>query len=247
MNLFLIFAFLFFIGSSVGWVLELFYRRFFSDANPDRKWINPGICTGPYIPLYGFGLCILYTIAALEKFSIIKDPLLNKLFLFLFMALCMTAIEYIAGLMSLKICKVRLWDYTNEWANVQGIICPKFSFYWAVLGALYYFLVHPHILEALVWLSDNPTFSFVIGLFFGVFIVDISNSVHLVLRLKTLADEYEIIMRYEMLKARIRQTHDAARTKYHFFSPFSSSKSLPELVSEWKESFEKQKSHKHQK
>ena len=59
MNIFLIFAFLFFIGSTFGWVLELFYRRFFSKNNPERKWINPGFCAGPYLPLYGTGLCML--------------------------------------------------------------------------------------------------------------------------------------------------------------------------------------------
>ena len=25
-----------------GWVLELFFRRFISGNNPERKWINPG-------------------------------------------------------------------------------------------------------------------------------------------------------------------------------------------------------------
>lgn len=37
MNLFLIIAFLFSMGSFVGWCLELVYRRFFSAANPERK------------------------------------------------------------------------------------------------------------------------------------------------------------------------------------------------------------------
>lgn len=37
MNLFLTLAYLFFIGSVLGWVLELFYRRFISGANPERK------------------------------------------------------------------------------------------------------------------------------------------------------------------------------------------------------------------
>ena len=63
MNLFLTLAYLFFIGSVLGWVLELFYRRFISGANPERKWINPGFCVGPYVPLYGFGLCILFVLA----------------------------------------------------------------------------------------------------------------------------------------------------------------------------------------
>ena len=56
MNLFLTLAYLFFIGSTLGWVAELLYRRFLSGANPERKWINPGFCVGPYVPLYGSGL-----------------------------------------------------------------------------------------------------------------------------------------------------------------------------------------------
>ena len=82
MNLFLILAFLFFIGSVTGWVLELFFRMFISVANPERKWINPGFCVGPYVPLYGFGLCFMYLIASLEKVNLIENPVLNKLVLF---------------------------------------------------------------------------------------------------------------------------------------------------------------------
>lgn len=63
MNTFLKLAFLFYIGSSLGWVLELFFRRFISGNNPERKWINPGFMVGPYVPLYGTGLCILYLVS----------------------------------------------------------------------------------------------------------------------------------------------------------------------------------------
>ncbi|MGN0035225.1 MAG: hypothetical protein ACI364_05820 [Coriobacteriales bacterium] len=34
--------------------MELFFRRFISSNNPQRKWINPGFLAGPYLPLYGF-------------------------------------------------------------------------------------------------------------------------------------------------------------------------------------------------
>ena len=34
MSVLLIYAYLFFIGSLFGWILELFYRRFLSAANP---------------------------------------------------------------------------------------------------------------------------------------------------------------------------------------------------------------------
>lgn len=239
MNLFLTLAFLFFIGSVSGWVLEVFFRRFFSSANPEHKWINPGFCTGPYLPLYGCGLCLLYLIAQLEDSGFIADPFWSKLVLFLVMAVCMTAIEYIAGLYSLKVAKVRLWDYTDEWGNIQGIICPRFSLYWTILGALYYFFIHPYILGILEWLSYNLAFSFVIGLFFGVFAVDVVNSAQLVSRLKRYAEENNVIVRYEAIKADIRRKHDQSKHRYHFFRPFQTPLPLSEHLKDLKESFER--------
>lgn len=97
----------------------------------------------------------------LETYSIIENAVLNKVVLFSVMAVSMTLIELIAGLWCLKITKVRLWDYSNEWGNYEGVICPKFSLFWAILGAAYYFLIHPHILFALNWLSQNLAFPLV--------------------------------------------------------------------------------------
>ena len=39
MTLLLKLAFLFFMGSIFGWVLELFFRHF---TSKEKKWINPG-------------------------------------------------------------------------------------------------------------------------------------------------------------------------------------------------------------
>ena len=241
MNLFLELAFLFFMGSLAGWVLEVLFRRFISSANPERRWINPGFCTGPYIPLYGFGLCLMYLIASLEKRSVIDSPVWNRVVLFAAMAVCMTVIEYIAGILSLKILKVRLWDYTGEWGNIQGIICPKFSLIWAVLGAAYYFLIHPRILSAIHWLSQNLAFSFVIGFFFGVFIIDVAHSAQLAAKLKAFAEENDVVVRYETLKADIRRHYEKTAQKYHFFRPLHTERPLSEHLKEMRNTFEKRK------
>ena len=237
MNLFLTLAFLFFIGSTFGWVLELFYRRFISSSNPERRWINPGFCTGPYLPIYGNGLCALYLLASLEG----RLPWMNKFVMFLFMAVAMTGIEYIAGLCCLKITKVRLWDYSDQWGNIQGIICPLFSLYWAVGGALYYFLIHPHILNALEWLSQNLAFSFVIGMFFGVFIIDVCHSANLVVKLKAFAEENRMVVRYEAVKKHIRENFEDSniRLKYNFFRPFRDERPLEERLKEMREKLER--------
>ncbi|MBQ7875081.1 MAG: putative ABC transporter permease [Oscillospiraceae bacterium] len=219
MNYFLIFAYLFFTGSVTGWIIELIFRNIRSQ---NSVWINPGFCTGPYLPIYGFGLCFLYLLASLEKFSFVQNPVLNKIILFAAMALCMTAVEYIAGIFCLKFLKVRLWDYSENFGNVQGIICPLFSFFWAVLSAVYYFFIHPHILEALDWLSKNLAFSFFIGMFFGIFIIDIMNSTQIIAKIKAFAEEHALVMKYEEVKTYIVSYRRKNKKKYLFFRQFSS-------------------------
>lgn len=236
LGIFLTLAYLFFIGSVIGWVLELLYRNL---TQKNKKWVNPGFCTGPYLPIYGFGLCMLFLLASLERYSLIPNPIWNKVVLFIAMAIGMTLIEYVAGLFCLKVLKVRLWDYSNNWGNIQGIICPLFSFFWAVLGAVYYFLIHPHILSGLNWLSQNLAFSFVIGMFFGVFIIDVVHSANLMVKLKRFAEENEVVVRYEALKDRILDSHEKNKAKYRFFRPFREVQPLNEVLAEMRESLEK--------
>ena len=205
MNIFLALAYLFFVGSLVGWGIEVIFRRFFSSSNPERKWINPGFLVGPCIPLYGFGLCILFLLAMLEPLIPIADELWRKVTLFVVMALCVTAVEYLAGILSIRVMKVKLWDYSNQWGNIQGVICPKFSLAWALLSAVYYFFIHPHILDGLHWLSQNLAFSFCIGFYFGILVIDVVYSAKLLVKIRRFAEEKQIIVRYEELKSHIRE------------------------------------------
>ena len=245
MSTVLILAFLFCIGYVLGWCLEVLFRRFFSNKNPERRWINPGFCTGPYLPLYGSGLCLLYLLAGCEPYLAGLGNPWTRIVLFALMALCMTGIEYLAGIYSLKVNRVRLWDYRDQWGNIQGIICPKFSLAWSILGALYYFFIHPHILEALSWLAQNLAFSFFIGAFFGVFAVDLGHSLHIASKLKAFAMENDVIVMYETVKAQIRQQVEENRQRYHFFQPFPSGLSLQEHLTQLKGRFEERRQELH--
>lgn len=231
MNIFLIFAFLFFAGSTCGWGLEVVFRRFFSKNNPLKKWVNPGFLNGTYLPIYGFGLCALYAMTMLEKFIYVDNAVVQKLILFIMMAAAMTAIEYIAGIIFIKGMKIKLWDYSEEWGNVQGIICPKFSFFWAVLSAMYYFLIHPQVLDGIRWLSENLAFSFFIGLFFGVFIIDVSYSLNLIVKIRRFAEENKIIIKYEHLKDEINsRAMEGQKNVLNFLLQFRSELTLKESL-----------------
>lgn len=236
MNGFLTLAYLFFIGSVFGWILELLFRNL---TQSHEKLVNPGLCTGPYLPIYGFGLCTLYILASLERYQFISNPFWNKVALFVAMALGMTLIEYVSGDLCLKYLKVRLWDYSDRWGNINGLICPEFSVAWSVLGAIYYFLIHPHILKGLDWLSRNLGFSFVIGMFFGILIVDVVHSADLIVKLRKFAKDNHVIVKYEDLKAHIRMAQKKSAGKYHFFRPFRGDYTIITYLKEMHESLEK--------
>lgn len=220
-NIFLELAFLFFMGSLSGWGLEVIFRRFFSDANPERKWINPGFLAGPYLPLYGFSLCALFLLAHI-KITFIVNKVVSKIVLFIIMSLVVTCIEYIAGLIFIKRMKIKLWDYENQWGNINGIICPRYSFFWAVLSAIYYFLIHPHIINSIYWLSNHLAFSFVMGFFYGVFTLDLCYSLNIMSHIRKFANDKEIVVRYEALKESIRKKNEERKEKRKFIFAFRS-------------------------
>lgn len=224
MNFFLILAFLFFVGSSIGWLIELFFRRFFSA----KKWINPGFLVGPYLPIYGFGVVGLFLLSRVD--FPVNNAALNICLKLLLMALTMTLIEYLAGLIFIKCMKIKLWDYSDRKFNIQGIICPLFSLIWALVGVFYYFFVDPYIIDSLMWLSNHLAFSFVIGFFYGVFILDVWYSLKLSVKIRNLANEYGLIIKYEHLKESIRIRIDEAKQKIDFFHPLKSNESPKDMI-----------------
>ncbi|MDY3928136.1 MAG: putative ABC transporter permease [Clostridia bacterium] len=230
MSFTLIILFLFFMGSLIGWVMELFFRRM---INPEKKWVNPGFLIGPYLPLYGFGLTILYLLASFERFIPIKNVYVMRVVLFVIMAAAMTLIEYIAGIIFIKKMKVKLWDYSDQRFNIGGVICLKYSCLWALLGAIYYFFIHKHIIDALIWLSENLAFSFFVGMFYGIFIIDFVYSANLMAKIKTFADENEIIIKLEELKLSVIK--NAEEKKIRFIFPIPHNKKLKEELSRYKE------------
>ena len=155
------------------------------------------------------------------------------------MAICMTAIEYIAGMIFIHHMKVKLWDYSNEWGNVKGIICPKFSAYWAILGAIYYFLVHPHILDAIRWLADNLAFSFVIGFFYGVMVIDVAYSAQIVAKVRSFAKENDIVVRYEGLRQHLRDLRKAEKKRPRFLLSLRGDRPLAETLRSYLQSIRK--------
>ena len=84
-----------------------------------------------------------------------------------------------SGVVSFKGFHLRLWDYSKLWGNIQGIICPLFTFFWGVLSLAYYFLLYPRLRKLVEWFVAHPLASFMVGVCFGIFLIDLCFSIHL--------------------------------------------------------------------
>ena len=240
MNKLLVLLFLFSAGSVTGWVIELFFRRFLDPVErKKKKWVNPGFFVGPYLTIYGFGLIVLYLLGHIHIPALgAEHPILEKLVIFVIMAACMTLIEFITGMIFINHLHLQLWDYSSYWGNIKGVICPLFSLFWYALAAFYYLVLHPQVLDALNWLSQNLAFSFFIGFFYGIFFLDIIYSFQLMIKIKKLADEYQIVVKYNAYKSKLTDIREEAKERsYFFFSSRLSSISPKEVFDRYRENF----------
>ena len=44
-----------------------------------------------------------------------------------------TLVELAAGLACTRLWHLRVWDYSREWGNLAGLICPKYTLLWFFL------------------------------------------------------------------------------------------------------------------
>ncbi len=226
-------ATLFVIGSVTGYFIELLFRRFVSQ----KKWVNPGFMVGPYIPLYGFGVLILFGISNINIEGLGLPNWVNVLIILIAIGIGLTLIELIAGLIFIKGLHMKLWDYSNQWGNFKGLICPLFSLIWFGAGVAYYFLLNPILIEALYFISEFPLYVFFIGIVIGMMIVDFCYSLHVGLMIKKYADAASV--KFEEFKASISEKVGSVTKKSPFYTlRYLTKENIKEYLTEY---YEKQK------
>lgn len=190
------YIFIFCLFSVIGWVLEFLYRSI-----KNKKIINPGFMTGCVVPLYGFGAVILNLVC-----NLFVDINSNYKYLIIFSVsmFLLTILEYFTGYILLKFFNLRLWDYSKEKINYKGFICLNFSLIWGFLSLLFYIIVFPNINTIALNFINNNIGLFSLGIFVGVFIVDLCVSINLASKLIKYAKEIKEIIDLEKLKIESR-------------------------------------------
>lgn len=209
------YLFLYCICATAGWLIEVVYRGF-----RHHKVVNPGFLTGCCLPLYGVGGSVLYFLSGLKLRFLPNEAVRVAVILLLAMAF-MTLIELVGGWIAVRCFNVRLWDYSGEWMNYKGLICPKFSVFWGLICAGYYFFLYLPFHTFVEGVIEMPLLILAIGLYLGVFLVDLVHSLRLLQRIKAYASHMRTLVNIDQLKQNAREHFrrevDGRRKPFNFY------------------------------
>lgn len=128
--------------SFLGWLLEGCVRCLM-----ERRFVNPGFLTGPFVPIYGFGAL---GILALTQ-GVRTDPFL----VFAGSILVATVVEFTGHLLLQRTLGLVLWDYSDRFGNIQGRVCMGNSVGFGLAGLAVVYGIQPPLAVALQALEPH--------------------------------------------------------------------------------------------
>ena len=102
-------------------------------------------------------------------------------------------------------------------------------------------MIDQPVIEAVAWFVHHIEFAFVVGIFFGVFFVDLGHSLNLSVRIRKFADEHGIVVHFEKLKESVAERREALKEKVSFVFPLKSLSELKEDLTQVIEKFSSKK------
>ncbi|MBQ9326730.1 MAG: hypothetical protein IJ246_13285 [Clostridia bacterium] len=165
---------LFFIGSILGWCMEVVCKLI-----QFHRFINRGFLQGPYCPVYGFGAVLLTVLLSRHT----EDPVAV---LILSMVICGT-LEYLTSYLMEKLFHARWWDYSGKRFNLNGRVCADTLIPFGLLGLCMVYFVKPFLFGLFARLSFSVLRGLSVGLC-AVLLVDFGVSLWALIRLHVRAN-----------------------------------------------------------
>lgn len=151
---------MFLIGSIIGFIWENGLSIVFPS-------IESGILYGPWVPIYGFGVCIIIFIERLVFNRFKVNRFLKIFFMTLLIMLIVTGLEFLGGVLIKEFLHKTLWDYSKFKFNIGKYICLEITLLWGVMSLLFLYVVKP-IIEKFIYKIPR----WVSILVFGILIID---------------------------------------------------------------------------
>ena len=218
------YLFMFSLFSFVGWILEFIYRGL-----RQQKILNPGFMNGCVLPLYGIGAIICDMVC--NMFQNVKSDY-NIICTFLIAVLMLSILEYITGLVLDKVFHMKLWDYSKYRFNIKGYICLQYSIMWGLLFLVYNYFIYSSMINAGNIFISNIICVFLLGLFYGIFLIDLSVSIGLVSNIVKYSKMIAESINLESLRTELKKKVEKRKFIYAMFPYITTNKYLKEKIKE---------------
>lgn len=153
----------FLVYSILGYILETTLKTFFIPS------MNNGFLYGPWIPVYGFGCCLIIAIMRLVFNRIKVSRWLKIVLVFLISMGVLTILEFIGGnLIELLTGKV-FWDYSDMKYNFGPYISLEISLIWGIMSLVIIYVIKPVLDKIIKKIPSVFTY-----LVLAIFITDLS-------------------------------------------------------------------------
>ncbi|WP_159648389.1 putative ABC transporter permease [Erysipelothrix aquatica] len=183
------------IYSFIGWILETVYCSILSGKFEERGFLN-----GPLVPIYGFGAMII--LATLLPYAF------NPALVFLLGLILTSSLEYLTSYIMEKAFKMRWWDYSEMFMNINGRVCLLNSTMFGALSLILVEYIHPVIVDLVANISMEYL-NYIAFALFVVVIVDFIASLRATLNLQSRLFELNNI-KYEIdrLKSKLEGSYE---------------------------------------
>ena len=124
----------------LGWIYEVTLGLLYGWGFENR-----GFLFGPWLPVYGVGALLLVFLLSpvKEKKQSFGGLPVTPLIVFLLTVLITTILEYITGAALWTIFQRRWWDYSGDFMNLHGFICPRTSLRFGLGGLFFLYVCQP--------------------------------------------------------------------------------------------------------
>ena len=158
----------FFFFSIIGWLWEVFYFIVIKG-----QFVNRGFLRGPWLPIYGFACALLILFTKSKKLrKLLNSPMLT----FIFITIFCTILEYITSYVIEKYTRIRYWDYSKLFMNINGRVCLRNSVFFGVGGSLCIYIIGPSFARNVEKIPKKIRY-FLICMLITIMILDFSYSV----------------------------------------------------------------------
>lgn len=156
--------YLFLVGAVGGFIYEEIYCLIINTWIEGGPFPWRGFLYGPYLPLYGFGVLLLYALFhRLHRYP----------FLVFFGTIIVTGIlEYICGWAFLTFAGYRLWDYTGRFMNFGGHVSLQTLIIFSILSLISAYFVQPLVFRTYLKITPKKR-TVIAAVCLGIILIDL--------------------------------------------------------------------------